>query len=705
MSSQVDLRETFFVECEDLLEATETGLRALADGENDPEIVNSVFRAVHSMKGGAGAFKLSELVAFAHTFETTLDRVRSGDLHPDDAVLRILLRASDQLADLVGAARSGNPGGSPASAELLDELGRLAGKDESLPTATLEFQPMVLDFTSLAAPIALDLPASSDGSFVVRLGPAHGFYQSGQDPLVVARNLAALGPVEVISVKEEIPDWNTLNFGEGFITWEFRVKTEQPEAAVREVIEFIEDAASIVPNSAAAAPLPFDLPSPVASPAAPVAALTPVLSFPADAPAERAAPVAAPPKEQAKDQGSAARQTVRVDLDRVDRLINMVGELVINQAVLSQALQRTARDADDELEAALDSLRNLSRDIQEGVMAIRAQPIKSVFQRMFRISREAADAAGKQVNLVTVGEMTEVDKTVIENLSDPLTHMIRNSVDHGVESPEKRREAGKPEQGTITLSAAHRSGRVVIEIIDDGAGINRDRVRQIAVDKGLIPADAELTLSEIDALLFLPGFSTAKEVSALSGRGVGMDVVKRAIQALGGRVSISSVRGKGTTFTISLPLTLAVMDGMVVDVAGESMVVPITAIVETLKPDPTDIHRVGAGTTVISVRGSVTPVVDLGLELGFRGPADRIEDRVLILVETEAGERAALVVDRIFDQRQVVIKSLETNYRNIPGVSAATILGNGRIALIIDPDQLAGAAPTGADDPISTLAA
>ena len=719
--SSIDLRETFFVECEDLLEAADTGLRQLADGNDDPEVVNSVFRAVHSMKGGAGAFKLTALVGFAHKFETVLDRVRSNDLALDDLVIRTLLRSSDQIADLVEAARNGTPDAAEAPADLMEELEKLAGEEED--SASLTFAPMALDFSSMAAPISLG------GTYLIRLEPDQGFYQAGHDPLAVIRNFAALGQVEVVSVTDELPVWDAMTAGEGYLTWQLRLTTEKPEGDVREVVEFIEDVVTIEAEGGAA-PDPFGLAEPAfgAAPAAPFGDFAQT-SAPAMTPAADAAPVqdffgpspqatapSTPPAEPRpsaaakasaeKSEGGAvpARQTVRVDLDRVDKLINTVGELVINQAVLSQAIVRAGRDQDDDLEAAMDSLRNLSREIQEGVMAIRAQPIKSVFQRMFRICREAADAAGKQINLITLGEMTEVDKTVIENLSDPLTHMIRNSVDHGVESPEKRAAAGKPEQGQITLSAAHRSGRVVIEIVDDGAGINRERVRQIAIEKGLIAAEAELTNAEIDALIFAPGFSTAREVSALSGRGVGMDVVKRSIQALGGRVTITSIPGKGTTFTISLPLTLAVMDGMVVDVAGESMVVPITAIVETLKPDPRDIHRVGPDSIVISVRGTVTRVVDVGYEMGFRRLSGPIEDCVLLLTETEDGQRAALIVDKIYDQRQVVIKSLETNYQNIPGVSAATILGNGRIALIIDPDQLTGPAPGAAGD-LNSIAA
>jgi two-component system chemotaxis sensor kinase CheA len=328
----------------------------------------------------------------------------------------------------------------------------------------------------------------------------------------------------------------------------------------------------------------------------------------------------------------------------------------------------------------------LTREIQEGVMAIRAQPVKPLFQRMSRIVRELTDATGKSVRLRTEGEATEVDRTVIERLADPLTHMIRNAVDHGVEAPETREAVGKPGQGEVKLSAAHRSGRIVIEVSDDGAGIDRQRVKAIAIKKELIPADAQLTDNEIDNLLFLPGFSTASKISNISGRGVGMDVVKRSIQALGGRISISSRPGQGSTFSMSLPLTLAVLDGMVVKVADQTLVVPLTAIVETLRPKPGDIHTLGVNARVISDRGGFAPLIDVGQELGYRPTSADPIGGVVLIVETEVSTRCALVVDAIHDQRQVVIKSLEANYRQVPGIAAATILGDGRVALILDID-------------------
>jgi two-component system chemotaxis sensor kinase CheA len=321
-------------------------------------------------------------------------------------------------------------------------------------------------------------------------------------------------------------------------------------------------------------------------------------------------------------------------------------------------------------------------------MMIRAQPVKSLFQRMSRIVREASAAVGKDVRLVTVGETTEVDKTVIERLADPLTHMIRNAVDHGLEKTEDRVAAGKSGQGVVRLSAAHRSGRVVIEVTDDGGGINRPRVMQIAIDKGLIPPDSVLADGEIDNLLFLPGFSTAKEVSDLSGRGVGMDVVRTAIQSLGGRITIQSIPGEGTTFSISLPLTLAVLDGMVVKVADETLVLPLNVVVETLTLTEDNLDQIRPGLDVVRVRGDFVPLFDLGIQLGYRERPETYIESVVLLIAQEDGSRAALIVDEIHDQRQVVIKGLDDSFYRAPGIAAATILGDGQIALILDPSDI-----------------
>jgi len=356
---------------------------------------------------------------------------------------------------------------------------------------------------------------------------------------------------------------------------------------------------------------------------------------------------------------------------------------MLAQRVIESGLARSSG-----ISVGLEDLELLTREIQDSVMAIRAQPVKSVFQRMPRLVREVGEMTGKRVRLVTAGEDTEVDKTVVERLAEPITHMLRNAIDHGLESPDERVAAGKPAEGTVRLAALHRSGRIVIEIGDDGKGINRDRVKGIAISRGLIAEDAVLTDEEIDNLIFLPGFSTAETITDVSGRGVGMDVVKRSIQALGGRISISSVPGKGSTFTLSLPLTLAVLDGMVVTAAEQTLVAPLTAIVESLTPRAEDIHYVGGHDPVIRFREQFVPLIDVALGMGFRDAPAAAEGGVAVIIETEAGARAALLFDAIQGQRQVVIKSLETNYQQVEGVAAATILGDGRVALILDVDAI-----------------
>jgi two-component system chemotaxis sensor kinase CheA len=372
----------------------------------------------------------------------------------------------------------------------------------------------------------------------------------------------------------------------------------------------------------------------------------------------------------------------------VDRLIDLVGELVINEAMLYQRAMEAGMTRASAVGMALEELERLTREIQDGVMAIRAQPVRSVFQRMPRLVRQVAAQTGKQVRLVTEGEGTEVDKTVIERIADPLTHMIRNAIDHGLESTEKRLAAGKPAEGTVKLHALHRSGRIVIEISDDGAGINRARVREKAIQNGLIAADAQLTEDETDNLIFLPGFSTADAISDISGRGVGMDVVRRSVQALGGRISILSRPGLGSTFTLSLPLTLAVLDGMVVTAAGHTLIIPLGAILETLQPRAASMHGLGNDLRLIFMRGAYLPLVDIGAVLGFRTASVEADSCVAVLVENESGARSVLLVDEILGQRQVVIKSLEANYRAVPGVAGATVMGDGRVALILDVDVM-----------------
>jgi two-component system chemotaxis sensor kinase CheA len=696
------IKQTFFQECEEQLSELESGLQTIEDGDHDPETVNAVFRAVHSIKGGAAAFGFDDLVEFVHVFETTLDLLRSKTLSPTPAVTKILLRASDVLSDLVRAVREGDSGEGPeAAAAIRAELHALnadsaensaASGSEEATFDDLDFTPVSISLDSIFELRSDESPVCSQQTFVIQFKPNPSFYSKGNEVLRLLRQLADLGKIDVECNTDDTPLLTELDPEGAYFSWTIHLKTDCAETDVRKLFEFIEwdcllDITSVQQQTALAlapsfeeqqsAPLGKDR-----SPAAPVGAKTPP-----NQQSESEAP--APVKQQTSEpRPSAVQATIRVDLDKVDRLINLVGELVINQAVLSQRVSEAGLSRASSVMIGLDELEQLTRNIQDSVMAIRAQPVKPIFQRMSRTVREVAAMTGKSVRLVVDGEGTEVDKTVIERLTDPLTHMIRNAVDHGIEKPEARLAAGKPEEGTLRLSAAHRSGRLVIDVRDDGAGINRTRVREIAVSKGLIAEDATLTNDEIDNLIFMPGFSTVATASAISGRGVGMDVVKRAIQALGGRISISSYPGRGSTFSMSLPLTLAVLDGMVVTVAGQTLVVPLTAVIETLQPKHDCVHSLGAGVRVIASRKTFIPLLDVGSILKYRTEEINPTTQVGLLVESENGAKCALLVDAIQGQRQVVIKTLETNYGQVHGIAAATILGDGRVALIVDVEAI-----------------
>jgi two-component system chemotaxis sensor kinase CheA len=721
------IKATFFQECDELLADLESGLLELEGGGGDMETVNAVFRAVHSVKGGAGAFGLEPLVRFAHVFETTLDDMRSGKLATEPAAVKVMLRAADVLADHVSAARGQGAVDEAGSIRLVAELKALCGAaaapggDDETALADGDDDGFGdFDFTPVL--VEMEEPVAAAPTWRINFKPSQGMYAKANETALLLRELDRIGTCRVTLCADALPDFDTLDPEESYFSWIIDVDTGQGEAAIREVFEFVEDDCEIAIQASgvlsfdedvAPAPAPDPFEDPVVAPEAThvdgddVLALleraklaaaemqevaAPIPSSTAAAPAPRAAPAASPavalhPADGA-DAKAAAGTTIRVDLERVDRLIDLVGELVINQAMLAQRVGESGLARSSTVSVGLEDLEHLTREIQDSVMAIRAQPVKSVFQRMPRLVREVAAMTEKQVRLTTEGENTEVDKTVIERLSDPLIHMIRNAIDHGLEKPHVRLAAGKPAEGVVKLCALHRSGRIVIEVSDDGAGINRERVKQIALDKGLISPDATLTDEEMDNLIFLPGFSTAATVSDISGRGVGMDVVRRQVQALGGRISITSNPGKGSTFSLSLPLTLAVLDGMVVGVSGHTLVTPLTAIIETLQPKPNEVRALGPNGAVLAVRDAYVPLIDVGAVLGYRkGPTDWTTG-VVLLVESEVGGRAALLVDVIQGQRQVVIKSLEANYQRVEGIAAATILGDGRVALILDVDAL-----------------
>lgn len=681
-----DIRQIFFVECEEALEAAEAGLDACRSGTHDAETINAIFRAVHSIKGGAGAFGHTALAAYTHGFENLLGEIREGRVALDPGLVDLLLLALDCLRDHVEAARGdGEP---PEDGELLARLeAAQSGPQSAAPapapsSAPLDDLDALLD--ELAAPSAPAAPASE--GWLVHVRPHAGAMTKGSEPLLWLRELAQLGGTCEACDISLIPTLERLLVEEGYLGWSFRMPAAVSREAVAEIFDFVGDEVSIAFGpEAAMPPARIALPE-VAGPAAPPAPLKP------DS-------IAAPPPP-APASAASGNQSVRIDLRKLDMLIDGVGELVIAQAMLAQRLANENLAHIEEL--AL--IETLVRDIQDHAMAFRAQPISSVFGRVPRLLRELASSTGKHVKLEVAGETTELDKTVIERLSEPMTHLIRNAVDHGIESPEERQAAGKDPEGTLTLSAEQKAGRIVIRIADDGRGIDRDKVLAKAIANGLVGADAELSDEDIHQLIFAPGFSTAAQVSSISGRGVGMDVVKQNVKDLGGRITIESAPGKGTTFALALPLTLAISDGMIVQVGDQSLVIPLAHVIESLRPAPSEVKGMGTQRQMLNTRGTFVPIVPLGRLTGAKGHVDDPCGGVLVLVETEGHGRAALLVDAITDQRQFVIKALDAHYRQVESVAGATILGNGKVALIVDVDFVARAARLPAPAPAPVLA-
>ena len=659
------LKPTYFEECADLLDLAYGHLACIAEGSADTETIHAIFRAIHSIKGGGGAFGFDRLVSFAHRLETVLDLLRDGRIALAPEIGSLLLRSTDMLSDLITAARTGKEPEDGLEAGLRQALHGVEAQVEVVSGA----QPQE---NATSAP-----PAASQASsrYRISFAPYASLFHSANEPLLILRELKRMGSLRVFVDVSRVPDLATLDPGEIYLAWTIHLETTAPREAIEEAFEFVtEDCA-----------LSIEIDSDVAE------AAQAACSVPA-APNEsrRATPREAEPPKIAgtREIAQAPIPSIRVDVDRVDRLVNLVGELVINQAMLVQVGTYLPPGLSSGLLAGLETMSQHLRELQEGVMAIRAQPVRSVFSRMPRLVRELSAQLGKDVRLVLTGEATEIDKTVIEQLADPLTHLLRNALDHGIEKPDERQSDGKPRQGTIHLGAEHRGGRIVIEISDDGAGIARDKVLAKARARGLVPIDAALADEDVDQLIFLPGFSTADTVSDVSGRGVGMDVVKRNIQALGGRITVESRAGHGSRFLLSLPLTLAILDGMTVAVGQESYIIPLTNIMESLRPRPDCIHTVVGRGDVIAIRGEYVPLIYLHHRFQVPNAVTDPCQGIVVIVESEGTDRIGLVVDELLGQLQVVVKSLEANYGPVAGVGGATILGDGRVALILDVSRL-----------------
>ena len=694
MASLDDLKKTFFDECDEAMQQIELGLTDIRSGQGNDETINAVFRGVHSVKGGAGIFGFEQLVGFAHVFETVLDGLRNGSLTATSENLDVLLTASDVLTDLVSMSRSGQAaapgfgGECRAALEQIIEQGGAGGGDGDGPAPAefdgLDFVPVCVDMDApddapadVAAPLGNGL-----NRFTITFKPKPEMLKKANEPLYLLRELRKLGELELVCETGLLPALSEMEADYPYFWWKGTLETAATRAQIDEVFEFVVGDCDLEVVNVTPAVLPT-----VSTEDAPLAAAAPVNAPPVAKPVA----VAAPAAESADGGGGRtkpAATTTRIELERIDRVVNMVGELVISQAMLGQIVQDLPEATSGRLIQILEEVVHHTRELKDSVMSMRAQPVGSVFQRMPRLVRELATKTHKKVRLEMAGETTEVDRSIIERLGDPLTHIIRNSVDHGIESPAVRAAAGKNEEGVIRLSAEHRGGRIVIEIKDDGAGINSERVLKIAKEKGLVGPDVQLSEDEIGNLIMLPGFSTAETVSDISGRGVGMDVVRSNIQDLGGRISLKSVRGRGMTIQLALPLTLAVMDGMVIKVGQQTYVMPLSAIVECLRPQANEISNLIGTHGMLQLRGEFVPVVLLSNLLDINSAPSASGERVVIITDAGEGSRFGLVVDELLGHQQVVIKSIEESYGTVPGIAAATILGNGRVAFILDVEKL-----------------
>lgn len=636
---------TFIEESREGLDAMEAGLLALESGQQDPEIINSVFRAAHSIKGGAGTFGFDAIAALTHVLETLLDELRAGKRALEAAAVDAMLSSVDVLRALLREAEHGQPADPQAVAAVKARL-----------EAVLSGQA-----PSAAAPVAAkvdDTPEAWQIGFV----PAPSLFMSGNDPLRIIRELEHLGSLQVAARLDRLPGFDQLDPLEAHLAWDLGLVGKVPRSKIEDTFAWVVDDCELDIRPAAPPSLATSAPA-VAAPAAAVAAA------PA-APAAAAAPAAT----------SEAETSIRVAVEKVDALINLVGELVITQAMLKQVSHALDPVHAEQLFAGLDLLERNTRDLQEAVIGVRMLPVDAVFRRFPRLVRDLSSRLGKHVRLRTIGEGTELDKGLIEKIADPLVHLVRNSIDHGLEMPDVRRDAGKDETGTITLAASHQGGHIVIEVSDDGRGLNRDKILAKALERGLAVPDNP-TDAQVWDLIFQPGFSTADAVTDLSGRGVGMDVVRRNIQALGGEVQLESRAGNGTRVLIRLPLTLAILDGMTVAVAGETVILPLAYVLEALQPQPEDVRSMAGEGRVLRVRGEYLPILSLSEYYGF---GRRTHDDSLVVVVEGDGQKIALEVDELVGQQQVVVKNIENNYRRISGVSGATILGDGRVALIVD---------------------
>ena len=660
---------TFFEESLEGLDAMEAALLSMENGgDSDPETINTIFRAAHSIKGGSATFGFAEIAGVTHLLETLLDQMRAGEREFTPPAVDLLLQSVDVLRSMMDTAQNGGDYDQARIDELLQNLKNMleteAGSDEAAASGTAE-------------------QAGKGAGWNIRFAPLEHMFRTGNDPLRILRELAALGEAEPETSFERLPALKELDPSTAYLTWIIELLGEASREDVDEVFAWVEDDCELgiepiireMLDETEPAPVPEDVPTSADSAEGAAAAEPKVVDIRPQA--EAAAPVATAAKTPAKRSEGGS---IRVATEKVDALINLVGELVITQAMVAQGTEQLDPVAYENLLASVEELERNTRDLQEAVLSVRMMPMEFAFQRFPRLVRDLAGKLDKKIDLQTSGEATELDKSVIEKIVDPLNHIVRNSIDHGIEMPADRVAAGKPETGLLQLSAMHEGGNIVIRIQDDGRGMARDKILASAAKRG-VPVSDDMTDSEVFQLIFTPGLSTAAEVTDISGRGVGMDVVKKNIIHLGGSVDIQSTVGVGTTITIRLPLTLAILDGMLVNIGSETFVIPLNFVVESLRIQDASVKTVSGSERLLKVRSEYIPILNLRRQ--FNVNSEGADQGLVVVVEAE-GHKLALEVDELVGQQQVVIKNLEANYRKVDGVSGATILGDGRVALIVD---------------------
>ncbi|HEY6123216.1 MAG TPA: chemotaxis protein CheA [Steroidobacteraceae bacterium] len=649
--------EIFFEESFEALDQMEAALLKLSAGEVDADLINTIFRVAHSIKGGAATFAFNEVAGFTHVLETLLDQLRAGKRQVRPDIVDVLLRSGDAMRAMLAATQHKQAIDTAAVATLRAELDRIMSE-----STTAAAPAAVATAAKAAAP---DAPPPLPG-WRIKFIPGPDLLRHGNDPLRILRELATLGNLKVSVDAAGIPPVAELDPEVCRLRWNLELQGEIDRDAVRAVFEWAETECELTIERIGGELIDDVAPAAVAAPVADSSGTA------APAKAESSARTASP------DGGS-----IRVSIEKIDELLNSVGELVITQSVLSQlAAPLEGREA-GELRSALAQLERHMRALQESVMRVRMLPISFVFNRFPRLVRDLGQRLGKKIELKVTGDTTELDKTVLEKIGDPLVHLVRNSIDHGIEMPDVRLAAGKTEHGTISLHAYHKGGNVIVEVSDDGGGLRKDKILKKALERGLVTNDVELSEERILNLIFAPGFSTADVVSDVSGRGVGMDVVRRNINELGGHIQIFSTQGQGSTIRIRLPLTLAILDGQLARVGKEIYVVPIVSIVETIQVTRERVCAVASGGQVFRLRDDYLPIVRLHSLFDIEPDYTDLLDGLLMIVEAD-GKRVGLFVDELMSQQQVVIKSLETNFKQITGLAGATMLGDGRVALILD---------------------